>query len=185
VTTEDIFARVVGALDRAAIPYMLTGSFASSYHGMPRATQDIDIVIAPTTDQLEAFVRLLPPDAYYVNLDAALDAHRLETQFNIVDLVTGWKVDLIVRKSRAFSRTEFERRQLVEIEGLPLYVASAEDVIVAKLEWAKASQSSRQIDDVAGILRLRPTDLDLAYIAYWVGDLGLEQEWAAARRQAV
>jgi hypothetical protein len=44
LTTGILFSRVIGALDRAGIRYMLTGSFASSYHGSPRATQDIDIV---------------------------------------------------------------------------------------------------------------------------------------------
>ena len=48
----DAFRRVVAALERQAIPFMLTGSFASSFHGVPRATQDIDLVIAPNGEQL-------------------------------------------------------------------------------------------------------------------------------------
>ena len=49
----------------------------------------------------------------------------------------GVKIDLIIRKSRAFSLEEFDRRQLVTVQGLPLFVASAEDVAIAKLEWSK------------------------------------------------
>lgn len=159
---------------------MLTGSFASAHHGTPRATQDIDIVIAPTPDQLRALVQLLPESEYYVDLDEALQAHGQQTQFNMVDLATGWKVDFIIQKSRAFSRTEFERRQPIELHRLRLFVATAEDVIVAKLEWAKLGQSQRQIEDAAGVLRIQSETLDRAYIARWVSDLELGREWEAA-----
>ncbi len=112
--TTDALRRVIEALDRAEIPSMLTGSYASSYHGAPRATQDIDLVIAPTPDQLRTLVRLLPETEYYVDLEAALDAQRRQSQFNIVDFATGIKVDLIIRKSRPFSHAEFARRMATE-----------------------------------------------------------------------
>ena len=184
MTAQDVFRRIVEALDQAGIPYMLTGSFASSYHGTPRATQDIDIVIAPSPDQLQALVRFLPEREYYVDLEAALDPHMRETQFNVVDLVTGWKMDLIIRKSRPFSRLEFDRRAAVDLHGLRLFIATAEDVLLAKLEWAKLGRSQRQIDDAAGIIRIRADDLDREYIENWVRELNVEQEWETACRGA-
>ncbi len=183
MTTEEVFRRIIGALEAAGIPYMLTGSFASAHHGAPRATQDIDLVIAPTEDQLRDLVRSLPADEYYADLDTALDALGRESQFNLIDLATGWKVDLIIRKSRAFSREEFDRRFPADLEGLRIFVATAEDVVIAKLEWAKLGRSQRQLDDVAGILGAG-TDLDRAYVEYWVKELSLEREWAAARARA-
>jgi len=160
LTSSAIFSRIVGALDQAGIPYMLTGSFASSYHGSPRATQDIDIVISPTPDQIRILAALLPDTEYYFNVDAALDAQRRHGQFNIIDFTTGWKIDLIVRKSRPFSQGEFDRRGAVEFQGMTLWIASAEDVVIAKLEWAKIGGSPRQIEDAAGILRIRGDQLD-------------------------
>ena len=77
----------------------------------------------------------------------------VEVQFNVIDLATGWKIDFIIRKSRPFSETEFERRSEVHFEGLRLHIAQPEDVIIAKLEWAKRASSERQIEDVAGILK--------------------------------
>jgi hypothetical protein len=71
VIQEDVFGRIVRALDDAGIPYMLTGSFAASYHGHPRATQDIDIVVAPTPDQLVRLRALLPESDYHLDLSAA------------------------------------------------------------------------------------------------------------------
>ncbi len=184
MTAEDVFRRVVDALEHAAIPYMLTGSFASAFHGVPRATQDIDLVIAPTADQLRTLVRLLPPSEYDVDEDAVLEAHRHHTQFNVVDLATGWKIDLILRKSRPFSREEFDRRSVVDFRGLRLAIATAEDVVIAKLEWAKRAQSQRQIEDAAGILRIRSSELDRAYLQHWIRQLDLEERWEAACRAA-
>jgi hypothetical protein len=80
--------------------------------------------------------------------------------FNVVDFATGWKIDLIIRKSRDFSLEEFGRRRQITLEGLELCTASAEDVILSKLEWAKRSQSHRQVEDVAAILRSRGDVLD-------------------------
>lgn len=181
---DDVFPRVVGALEGAGIPYMLTGSFASAFYGEMRSTQDIDIIIAPNAEQLRTLVRLLPNDQYYIDANTALDALRHRSQFNIIDLATGWKVDFIVRQDRPFSREEFGRRRNVAFAGMQLTIASAEDVVLAKLEWAQMGESLRQIDDVAGILRLRGADLDFEYIERWVTNLGLQTQWAAARKAA-
>ena len=131
---------------------MLSGSFASTLFGSPRATQDFDFVIDPTLGSLERLLLHFPGDAYYVDRDAAREAYGLEGMFNLIDLATGWKIDFIICISRPFSREEFGRGRLVETSGLQLYVASAEDVVVAKLEWAKLGESERQLRDVAGIL---------------------------------
>ncbi len=163
---------------------MLTGSFASAHYGAPRSTLDIDFVIAANPAQLRTFVQSLPSGEYYSDLDAALEAHRRQSLFNVIDLATGWKIDLIIRKSRAFSQEEFSRRQLVTVQGLPLFVASAEDVLIAKLEWSKLATSQRQIEDVAAILRLRWEALDRTYLEKWIPDLGLKQEWSHAKRMA-
>jgi hypothetical protein len=96
--------RVVDALEAAAIPYMLVGSFASTWHGAPRTTQDIDIVIDPTPDGLDRLLADLGADDVYVS-PSAHDAPAARDQFNVIDAAAGWKVDLIVRKDRAFSRT--------------------------------------------------------------------------------
>jgi len=118
MTAADVLRRIVAALDHAGIPHMLTGSFAGAYHGEARATQDIDIVIAPTADQLLEFVSRLPDDEYYLDVGTALSALRSRSQFNIIDKTTGWKIDLIVRRERRFSIEEFGRRQKVELAGV-------------------------------------------------------------------
>jgi hypothetical protein len=163
---------------------MLTGSFASAHYGAPRSTQDIDLVIEATPGQLRVFAGALPNDEYYVDLGAAIEACRRESLFNVIDLASGWKIDLIFRKSRTFSREEFTRRQLIDLQGLHLDVASAEDVIIAKLEWSKLAQSQRRLEDVSAILRMRSDSLDLLYLEKWIHDLSLDTEWEEAQRRA-
>jgi hypothetical protein len=184
VTAGEVFRRIIDALEKSHISYMLTGSFASSYHGSPLATQDIDLVIEADESRVRAFSRSLPRGEYYVDEDAAVDALKSESQFNVIDLATGWKIDLIIRKSRPFSREEFDRRIAAEFEGTRLSIASAEDVILAKLEWSKSGASSRQIDDVAALMRVRGSDLDMTYLQRWVHVLGVDAEWSAARSRA-
>ncbi|MEN8160170.1 MAG: hypothetical protein ABFS41_08880 [Myxococcota bacterium] len=173
-------AAIVSELDRFGIPHMLAGSFASTYHGHPRTTNDIDLVIDPSRTALDEFVRALDPDRFYVSAEAARTAYERRGQFNVVLLDSGWKADLILRKERPFSRAEFERREPAEIAGTPLFVATAEDTIVAKLEWARAGESERQLRDVVGILEVSGEGLDRAYIARWVSELGLEDLWDRA-----
>ncbi len=184
MSVPQVFARITAALDQANIAYMLCGSFASAYYGAPRSTQDIDFVIEATPAQLRTFVQGLAGSEYYADLDAALQACARQSMFNVIDLETGWKIDLIMRKSRAFSEEEFGRRQLANLQGLRLFVATAEDAVVSKLEWSKLAQSKRHIEDVAGILRMRWESLNKSYLEKWIRELGLRAEWNDARRVA-
>lgn len=181
MTVQDLLVRLVAALDGAGIPYMLTGSYASSLHSIPRATRDIDVVIFPTREQLTRFIQSLPADRYYTDLEDAVDSLRSRSQFNIVDYATGWKVDFIIPPFDEFHEEEFARRQAVEIDGLRLSVVSPEDIVIAKLLWAKAGESKRQIEDASTVVRLQGPNFDVAYVEKWVRKLELEKQWLLAR----
>jgi hypothetical protein len=184
MSVGDVFRRITTAFDQAGIRYMLSGSFASAHYGVPRSTQDVDFVIEATPAQLQAFIELLSSADYYSDLDAALNALKQQSMFNVIDHATGWKIDLIIRKSRPFSIEEFGRRQSVSLQAVLLFVASAEDVVISKLEWAKLAQSRRQIEDAAAILRVRWDTLDHSYLEEWICELGLKEEWDDTRRVA-
>jgi len=159
--------RVVELLNDAQIPYMVTGSIASTFHGPSRATQDIDLVIDPTLTDLDRLLEHLSPDLYYVSREAAHEALSLRSQFNVIDMKTGWKIDLIIRKDRPFSIEEFSRRQPARIGSTDLFVASPEDSILSKLEWSKIGGSERQLQDAANVLRARKSAIDHTYLARW------------------
>ena len=84
MSVSEVFHRITSALGEAGIAYMPAGSFASEYYGAPRTTQDIDLVIAATSDQLRTFVQLLSKDQYSVDLDRALEARKHQSLFNVV-----------------------------------------------------------------------------------------------------
>lgn len=174
---DRVLKKIVRALDRAGIGYMLTGSFASVVYGALRSTQDIDFVIEATEAQLRPLLEGLSAEEYYFDPEAALEALRRESMFNVIDKEDSWKIDLIFRKSRPFSKEEFNRRQLTQMLGVSLFVATAEDIIIAKLEWAKLGHSRRQIEDASGIIRLRGETLDKSYVNKWVQELGLNEQW--------
>jgi hypothetical protein len=178
----ELLAEVVGRLDGSGIPHMLAGSVASTYHGEPRTTQDIDLVIDPDERSLAAFAGSFDPVRFYVG--NAMDALRRREQFNVIDTLTGWKVDLIIRKDRPFSREEFARRRFVRIGGVDTWTASAEDTVLAKLEWLDQGGSDRQLRDVVGILAVQRGALDEAYLDLWAADLGVTDLLGEARRQA-
>jgi hypothetical protein len=184
MTPTNTLAATVSALDSAGIPHMLAGSFASSLHGLARTTADIDVVIDPGAGAIDSFVTGLDRERYYVDDEAARNAVLRRDQFNVIDLVTGWKVDLIVRKDRPFSATEFGRRISATVLGVAVFVATAEDTILAKLEWARMGGSERQLRDVVEVLRLRHSDLDDAYLDRWAGDLDVVDLLATARQEA-
>lgn len=167
----ELLATIVAALERAGIPHMVAGSVASTYHGRPRTTQDIDVVISPDPAALSSFVDSLDPERFYVG--DAIGALARRDQFNIIETGTGWKVNLIIRSDRPFSHKEFERRQPVELGPVSTYVATPEDTVLAKLEWAAASGSDRQVDDIVGVLEVVGDDIDHAYLRHWAGELGV------------
>jgi hypothetical protein len=175
---EEALAAVVRALDELGIPYMVTGSVASSFHGRPRATHDTDVVIDPEPRQLEHLLHDLESAGFYVEPERARDALRRRLQFNAIATESGSKIDLIVRKDRPFSREELRRRQPVDLRlGAEVAMATPEDTILSKLEWArKAGGSERQLADAAGVLDLNP-DLDRAYVERWAAELGVSDLW--------
>lgn len=175
---------VVDALEAAQVPHMLAGSFASSLHGMARTTADIDIVIDPSAASLARLLDHLDLDRFYVDAEAARRALADRDPFNIVDVTNGWKVNLIIRKERPFSVAEFERRTPTTIIGVPAFVATAEDTVLAKLEWSRLGGSDRQRRDVVEILRIQGPALDHEHLDTWAEALGLTELLSAARLDA-
>jgi hypothetical protein len=179
---------VVAALDRLGVPYFLTGSIASGIYGAYRATADADIVAALGDAQVDDLVRLLG-DRFYADAAMMHDAIQHQGSFNVLDLQTGFKVDVFIPQRRAFDRSRFERRlleSLVPSGAESAYVSSVEDVVLAKLEWYRlgGESSDRQWSDIVNMLKVQGSRIDQPYLRRWapildVGDL-LERALADA-----
>lgn len=164
---------VVEVLDDVGVPHMVSGSVASARHGETRATQDIDIVIDPTSDQIDRVCDGFRSLGWYVGDGRAALQHR--SQFNVIDTASGWKVDLVIRRDRPFSREEFDRRVQATIGGVDTWIVTVEDSILSKLEWAAAGGSERQLADVRSMLSQQGDRLDRAYLARWATELGVDR----------
>ena len=166
--------KLIELLEAAGIAYAVCGSLGSSLHGQPRATNDADIIIASTANQLAKFLKSLE-FSYYVSSEAASEAMRQRSMFNVIDSELGWKADLIFRKDNPYHLAEFNRRMKARVMGIDLWILSPEDVILSKLNWAKNSESNLQYGDVLGVIKLQWDKLDWEYLRHWAKELGVEE----------
>jgi hypothetical protein len=162
----DFLVPITERLDRARIPYMLSGSVALSLYAQPRMTRDVDLVIEIEEAQVDQFVELFEADCY-LDRESVLDAVRARGMFNIIHEAWIVKADFVVRKDQPYRKTEFGRRRTVSVGGKAFSIVTAEDLLLSKLLWAKTSRSELQLDDVRNLI-LSEKMLDWPYIERWV-----------------
>lgn len=183
MTQEEFLHQMAQFLESAGIAYMVVGSHASGHHGIPRSTHDVDMVIDPTPQQLTALLASFPED-YYAAPTAAQQALRRRSMFNVIHSASGWKADLIVCKDRPFDREQLRRRRVVSLYGNSVPAASAEDTILAKLDWNRITPSDRQWQDAFNVAVLQWPHLDQGYLRHWASELGLATELDKLLREA-
>ena len=165
-----VLIEVAMKLEEAGMHYMLTGSMAMNLYATPRMTRDLDFVVAIASAMVAKLPIVFPETEYYLSIDAASDAVKHSSCFNIIHLNSMLKVDVMVRKNEEYRFVEFSRRQQHMIDGNQIWVASKEDLILSKLDWARDTQSSRQIEDVKNLLS---TGYDTEYLNEWATKLQL------------
>ena len=165
-------------LDAAKIPYMLTGSMALTFYAQPRMTRDLDFVVDFEIGEEFVVSRLFSAD-YVVDVDTVRNAIAKRSMFNLIHLKTLFKIDFIVRKKTQYDHVGFARRQRFQIDAVPTWVISKEDLVVSKLHWAKDSLSDLQLRDVKNLLA---TGCDMDYVKKWVATLGLEAPFVKASK---
>ena len=169
ISELDLLLDVARRLEDAGLEYMLTGSMALNHYAQPRMTRDIDMVIALLFQDLDILPSVFG-DEFYFSSEAAREAILHQSCFNVIHQESLIKVDFMIRKRDDYRLAEFERRQRIEIEGCFLWIVSKEDLILSKLDWARESQSQRQLTDVENLLA---TGADMEYLNTWSQKLNL------------
>lgn len=168
---------VIDVFSKLNVPYLLGGSFASSIHGIPRATLDADIVADLSDKHVIPFVNMLRQD-FYIDINMVREAIQTKETFNIIHLETMFKVDIFILKGDDFSKEEFKRRReevLIESPQRSVFVATPEDIILHKLTWFKegGGVSDRQWNDVINTIKVQGEGLDLEYLKTWANRLNI------------
>jgi hypothetical protein len=172
-----ITQQIAQEFDRLNIRYFVGGSLASSLHGVPRATQDVDIVADIKLEQIPQLVKVFGTE-FYIDADMIREAIRQRRSFNIIHLATMFKVDIFILKPDKTSMEEMARRKQYQISDSSkqmLFLASAEDIIIHKLYWFQlgGGVSERQWNDVLGVIRVQYENIDNSYLEHTAQQRGV------------
>lgn len=181
MSSRELYAAIdplVAALEKLGITYYVGGSLASSTHGIPRSTMDVDIVANLDYCHVEPLVDALKL-SYYIDGRIIREAIARRSCFNLIHLATSFKMDVFVLKNRSYDREAFSRigpkTTPASLPSASYIFASPEDVVLAKLEWFRLGNevSQRQWSDVLGVMKVQGNHLDRAYLQKWAAELGV------------
>lgn len=175
LSQEKLLLLIIDRLESLGIPYMITGSIASSYYGRPRTTHDFDFVVEIHQGLISNIVQRFSPE-FYVSEEGVLDALRRKSMFNFIHHQSGLKIDFwILDRTGEYDALRFQRRKNQEYFGRSIIMTAPEDLILMKLLWVKESHSDKQLSDVKGILMIQENRLDKDYLKLWAHRLSVSK----------
>lgn len=179
--TEDLISAlqtVWKTFNSLGIRYFIGGSVASSFHGAMRSTMDVDVVADLGLDHVRSILAAVSSE-YYASESAIRHAIVHRSSFSLIHLPTSFKVDILVSRGRQFDESSFARSTICRLGtakcGIEVPIASAEDNLLAKLEWYRAGNeaSERQWEDVTRLMKLNGRNLDWSYLESKASELSV------------
>ncbi len=175
---QDLLKDCLLRLNRTGVAYLVTGSMASNFWGIPRSTHDLEFAIQLPPTSVPKVVAAFAGD-FFIDETAVRAAYRPPYQFNAIDQRSGLKVDFWLPANTDFEREMFKRRVRKTIFGVPAWIATPEDIVLHKLYWDKLTPSARQQSDAAGVVRVQQGQLDLEHLHKWSKTLGVAESLQA------
>lgn len=170
MSSEDLVAQCLHALDAIGANYMVVGSFSSNYYGIPRSTQDADIVVEVLGDEITQLRERLR-GTLRLEDQMAFETVRGATKHVFQAEGAAFVIEVFELSSDPFAQERFRRRIAAQVGGVPAFLPTAEDVIVQKLLW----QRGKDLDDVRDVISVQHPNLDWLYILKWVREHGSEE----------
>jgi hypothetical protein len=158
------------ALGRLGLRYALGGALATSYWGVPRTTQDIDLLVAlpalkyqELADALDALgCKQRDERGQWVTPSVACMRRQVAERNLIECRCDSTLIELFVPVVPL--QDEILRRAVPKMLGArQMPITSAEDMILLKLAFHRI----KDLQDVRGILRVQQGSLDLDYLRRW------------------
>jgi len=180
----DLLALFVARLEDAGVRHLVTGSVAATLYGEPRATHDIDLVVALSAAGRDALATAFPEEEFYVPPPEVVEAESERASrghFNIIHHASGLKADIYLVGDDELHAWAFSRAHEYRIGDLAVHVAPPEYVIVRKLEFYSEGGSPKHLRDIRAMLDVSADLIDVATIADWVRKRGLIEAWAEAQ----
>lgn len=175
---DELLCRVAGLLERLKLRYFVTGSVAAIYYGEPRLTNDIDVVVDLPEQKIQEFCASFPAGEFYLSEEALRRAVQQRRMCNVIHMPSSLKIDVVISEDTVFDRGRFTRASRVKAaEGYEVSFASAEDVILKKMEFFREGGSEKHLRDITGIMMVSGDKLDHDYIENWADQMGLETIW--------
>lgn len=174
---------VSNIFEKLKIPYFVTGSIASMTYGEPRFTNDIDMVADIQDWDIPGLISGFPEHEYYIDAESIDLAIRSKSQFNIIHLTSGLKIDVMIKKKTFFDNSRFSRIKRLRLEEREVNFAAPEDVILKKMEYYKMGGSEKHLRDITGIFKIYKGKMDLEYLKHWISIFDLTEIWEAIEKR--
>lgn len=184
---NNLFQVFLTRLEESGLQYMVTGAAAAIVYGQPRLTHDIDLVVEMSAKDTWKISRAFPQDQFYCPPQEVLEQEAgriLRGHFNVIHHASGFKADFYLKGRDELHRWAMGKRRRIDFEGLSIWVAPPEYVIVRKLEYYREGGSEKHLRDIAGMLELSSEFMNMSALQGKIEEYGLEKEWEEAKRIA-
>lgn len=173
-------ARILHAVfESLNLRYYITGGVCAIAYGDPRTTRDLDIVVEVERSEIMPVGERLEAEGFYCPPGAVEDIQAGRGRvLSVTHMQLVLNADIVLDADTEFDRSKMERRRLEAIgldESERFWLASPEDVILAKLLWGRQSESEKQWRDVQGVLKVQGDTLDFDYLRSWAEQLDLSE----------